>query len=717
MKKIFIIVLLIFISNTISLGQNNIHDKLFPVYNYSASCLYYLNIKGEKKYKDIFLSDTPNLSIESIIDANSNLQSLYRAGINTYIDKNGKEIIKGSNKEQWIQPLFNETFLVAEMSDDGFNPEQCWIIDNKSKVITSKYQIIVDGRLNNEYLYIVQLKDKFGLLGIDGKIKYPIILDDIRGLQGSGKNNGFIGRKNDNWYYIKKDYESILPDYSVILDFYCISNMMLVGIENRDGDILYGFIDMDTGKEIISCKYKYLGQFSEGLAMASINGKDFFYIDKNEKIVFHVNVSDYVRNLETTERQGIYLHSFEFINGATAFYEKGRYGLVDKKGRVIIQAQYDNLEVWGYHFLAELNDRKGVIDKNGNIIIPLYYDRINCLDYDYYVFSGDKKGLYKSDGSIVIPCEYKEFYHVYDNIYCMVSTGDDYGYYDSEKQMEIVECKYSSDVAALKLIEYLRDQRKVDVDSDIPQISKAKDNTFAFIIANEDYPQKNVPFALNDGRIFKGYCIKALGIKEKRVNIYENATGNNIIACVEKIKQIAEACDGDANIIFYYAGHAFPDEERSTGYLLPVDGDSKIASTGYSLEKLYKELSTVKTKSVICFIDACFSGATREDEMLLAGRGVAIKVKEEVPTGNIVVFSSATGAETAHQYEEKEHGMFTYFLLKKLQETKGDVTLGELSEYIIKNVKLTSVIENDKPQTPTVIPSQALQDKWQKIKL
>ena len=186
---------------------------------------------------------------------------------------------------------------------------------------------------------------------------------------------------------------------------------------------------------------------------------------------------------------------------------------------------------------------------------------------------------------------------------------------------------------------------------------------------------------------------------------------------MEKIKQIAEACDGDANIIFYYAGHAFPDEERSTGYLLPVDGDSKIASTGYSLEKLYKELSTVKTKSVICFIDACFSGATREDEMLLAGRGVAIKVKEEVPTGNIVVFSSATGAETAHQYEEKEHGMFTYFLLKKLQETKGDVTLGELSEYIIKNVKLTSVIENDKPQTPTVIPSQALQDKWQKIKL
>ena len=120
----------------------------------------------------------------------------------------------------------------------------------------------------------------------------------------------------------------------------------------------------------------------------------------------------------------------------------------------------------------------------------------------------------------------------------------------------------------------------------------------------------------------------------------------------------------------------------------------------------------MKLKNVTVFLDACFSGAKREDEMLLAGRGVAIKVKEEAPKGNMVVFSAATGDETAHQLKEKGHGLFTYFLLKKLQETKGQITLGELVEYVTKQVKRQSVVINNKKQTPTVIPSAAMVDKW-----
>ncbi|MBR3827917.1 MAG: caspase family protein, partial [Bacteroidales bacterium] len=135
------------------------------------------------------------------------------------------------------------------------------------------------------------------------------------------------------------------------------------------------------------------------------------------------------------------------------------------------------------------------------------------------------------------------------------------------------------------------------------------------------------------------------------------------------------------------------------------------------LNSLYKELSALKAKNITCFIDACFSGTTRENEMLLAGRGVVIKVKEDVPRGNVVVFTSATGDETAHQYKEKKHGLFTYYLLKKLKESKGNVTLGELGDYITTNVKRTSFDVNNKIQTPTVIPSTTMMQKWRNIKL
>ncbi len=259
--------------------------------------------------------------------------------------------------------------------------------------------------------------------------------------------------------------------------------------------------------------------------------------------------------------------------------------------------------------------------------------------------------------------------------------------------------------------------QKADVDKNIPIINKKSENTYVFIIANENYPNRKVPYALNDGNVFKEYCNRTLGVSVKQIRLYENATTGQIIACVAAIRRASEANDGDLNVIFYYAGHAFPDEKTKDAYLLPIDGDNQLVETCYSLKRLYQELGSIKTKSCVCFLDACFSGATREDNMLLTGRGVAIKPKEETPQGNLIVFTSASGNETAHQYEEKQHGLFTYFLLKKMQDSKGTFTLGEMYDYVSKNVKKTSFDVNNKIQTPSVIPSETMTQKWRNIKL
>ncbi|MBR1410960.1 MAG: caspase family protein [Prevotella sp.] len=83
----------------------------------------------------------------------------------------------------------------------------------------------------------------------------------------------------------------------------------------------------------------------------------------------------------------------------------------------------------------------------------------------------------------------------------------------------------------------------------------------------------------------------------------------------------------------------------------------------------------------------------------------------------MIVFSAAQGDETAHQMEEKHHGLFTYYLLKELQATGGEVDMGTLTEYVTKQVKRQSVVINNKKQTPTVVPSKTLAEHWQGIKL
>ena len=252
-----------------------------------------------------------------------------------------------------------------------------------------------------------------------------------------------------------------------------------------------------------------------------------------------------------------------------------------------------------------------------------------------------------------------------------------------------------------------------DVDMNIPETATTSEQTFAVIIANEQYTRENqVPFALRDGEIFARYCHKTLGIPEKNIRLVKNATLNDMKFQLNWLKQILSVHNGAAKAIVYYAGHGIPDEKQQSAYLLPIDGYGSDPSTGFSLKDFYATLNNAPAKSVTVFLDACFSGAKRESGMMSAARGVAIKVKQEAPQGNIVVFTAAQGDETAYQYKEKGHGMFTYFLLKKLQESKGETTLGELETYITTEVKKTSLLNNNKIQTPTVIPALGMSD-WQ----
>lgn len=61
---------------------------------------------------------------------------------------------------------------------------------------------------------------------------------------------------------------------------------------------------------------------------------------------------------------------------------------------------------------------------------------------------------------------------------------------------------------------------------------------------------------------------------------------------------------------------------------------------------------------------------------------------------------------------EKKHGFFTYFLLKKLKETKGYITYGELSDFLTKEVAIESLRINSKEQDPKVNISENVQDIW-----
>lgn len=128
-------------------------------------------------------------------------------------------------------------------------------------------------------------------------------------------------------------------------------------------------------------------------------------------------------------------------------------------------------------------------------------------------------------------------------------------------------------------------------------------------------------------------------------------------------------------------------------------------------------MGEIPSENVLMLMDACFSGSQRNGETLASARSVALRPKINQPRGPMTVFSAVTDKETAYAYHDKQHGLFTYFLLKKLKEHNGPLNLGELAEYVSNEVAQHSIVVNKKSQHPTVSASNQVGLGWRNIKL
>lgn len=252
-----------------------------------------------------------------------------------------------------------------------------------------------------------------------------------------------------------------------------------------------------------------------------------------------------------------------------------------------------------------------------------------------------------------------------------------------------------------------------DVDNDVPVRPQNNTNTYAVIISNENYgSMADVPYSINDGTSFAAYCRMVLGIPDSNISFYKNASYGQMKGALGFLHDIDNAYNGNINVIFYYSGHGAPDEATKEAFLIPVDAYRAVKDVCLPLEELYASLGSLKSTSVKVFLDACFSGATRDDNMLAQARAVAVVPKKNVLSGNTVVISSSSDSQTSWQYKDQGHGLFTYYLLKKLKESRGDVSMGELSEYLSENVGRMSVSLNRKSQTPSANASSNVGRIW-----
>lgn len=257
-----------------------------------------------------------------------------------------------------------------------------------------------------------------------------------------------------------------------------------------------------------------------------------------------------------------------------------------------------------------------------------------------------------------------------------------------------------------------------DVDKDIPSGISMNRKKYALIIGNEDYSkyqtsldkEVNVDFAANDARVFAEYCEKTLGYPKDNIMVVVDGTRGQMSQKLAQLVRFAEVENGQAELLFYYSGHGLPEEATNIPYLIPVDVSGTQPTNGISLTSVYNELSKYPTVKTTVILDACFSGGARNKE-LVAMKGVKVKAKLDAVPGNIVVLASSSGNEASAVYREKQHGYFTYFLLKNLQTNRGQGNLETIISEVSQNVAREAA-RVGKNQTPNVLPGAEIGEGW-----
>jgi uncharacterized caspase-like protein len=177
----------------------------------------------------------------------------------------------------------------------------------------------------------------------------------------------------------------------------------------------------------------------------------------------------------------------------------------------------------------------------------------------------------------------------------------------------------------------------------------------ALVIGNAGY--RNAPLAnpLNDSRAMAD-TLRKLGFK---VVSLENASQKQMY---DAVRQFGDGLQGGVGL-FYYAGHGV--QVKGRNYLVPVDADiereDEVPYKAFDVSQVLAKMEAAHNPLNIVILDACRNNPFAHGARGGGGGGLA---QMDAPTGSIVAFATAPGAEAADG--TSGNGLYTSQLLRFL---------------------------------------------------
>jgi hypothetical protein len=206
---------------------------------------------------------------------------------------------------------------------------------------------------------------------------------------------------------------------------------------------------------------------------------------------------------------------------------------------------------------------------------------------------------------------------------------------------------------------------------------------YALVIGNDDYRYlPKLKTAVNDARALSAVLSRHYGYE---VTTLYNATRADILKALNRYRTLLRA---DDNLLIYYAGHGWLDEEEDRGYWLPVDASQTDDVHWIPNGSITSKTRAIEAKHIMVIADSCYSGKlvrgihVNQKTPSYLKRLATRKARVVLTSGGIEPVSDAGGRD--------DHSVFASALLEALSRNQDVLEGHELFTLIRRPVAVNS---------------------------
>lgn len=325
-----------------------------------------------------------------------------------HINKQGKTIFNSNTKYEGYALIDSETFLIKIGGKER-------IVNRQGKILKTLPYDGVSFSMDGSGVARVRVEDKFGYINIHGDELLPPIYDQAPGgYFHEGYKKGFIDREtqkiikpiydsistftdglaaadiNNKFGYINPKGETMIPfefDHAETFNekLAAVSVDKKHGYINTKGDIVvpiiydqvekfnngYGIIKKGNMEGLVNTKGDLVIPLQERYRLERVHSEDMIVVYENEKwkygaintkgdLVVDTDCENFL--FELTE--GLYQID-QFMTVTETYKGDNKYGLVDRKGKVILPREYDSIELLFSKQKSPFYEEIFVVQKNG----------------------------------------------------------------------------------------------------------------------------------------------------------------------------------------------------------------------------------------------------------------------------------------------------------------------------------------------------------------